>query len=144
MKPVTALLFSAVILLTASITAADAPDSAVRVPLEKYLAAHASGDGKLIVEAFHPDARIIALRDGKLGNMGRDQYVALFNGQPAPNEAQRKRWIESVRVDGDLATGVIVLDYPHARYVDHMALLRLEGGWVIVAKTAQVVSKPRS
>lgn len=109
-------------------------EAAVRETLEHYLAGHATGDGTHMQLAFHPDAMLFWVQDGELRQRTSADYIAGFTGRPAADEAQRKRWIESVDVAGTAASAKIVLDYPNGRFVDYMSLLSIDGEWKIVNK----------
>ncbi len=117
---------------------------AARVPLENYLKGHATGDGDYIRKAFHTEARVFSFSDGKLNQMTSAEFAARFTGKPATDEAQRKRWIESVKITGDAGFGVIVLDYPTVKFTDYMSLLKIDGEWKIINKTfyAEPKAKP--
>ena len=67
---------------------------AVRVPLDQYIKAHASGDGEFIRKAFHPTAKIMSVRDGKLNTLTAEEFATRFSGKPAADEAQRRRQID--------------------------------------------------
>ena len=121
--------------VTATATAQSAEEKAVRVPLEHYLQGHATGDGAHHRAAFHPEARLFFIRDGKLTTRTSEEYIAGASGKPAADEAQRKRWIESVDIAGNAAVAKIILDYPTTRFVDYMSLLKVDGEWKIVNKT---------
>ncbi|HEX6007974.1 MAG TPA: nuclear transport factor 2 family protein [Burkholderiales bacterium] len=117
-------------------------EQAVRVPLEHYLQGHATGDGAHFRAAFHPEARLFFIRDGRLSTRTSEEYIAGARGTPPADEAQRKRWIESVDIAGNAAVAKIILDYPTTRFVDYMSLLKIEGAWKIVNKT--FYAEPRS
>ena len=119
---------------TAAAQSAD-EEKAVRVPLEHYLQGHATGDGAHYRAAFHPDAKLFFIRDGKVTTRTSEEYIAGANGKPQADEAQRKRWIESVDIAGNAGVAKIILDYPTARFVDYMSLLKVDGEWKIVNKT---------
>ncbi|HET9441301.1 MAG TPA: nuclear transport factor 2 family protein [Longimicrobiales bacterium] len=121
--------------LTGPLSAQSAEEKAVRVPLEHYLQGHATGDGAHHRAAFHPEAKLFFIRDGKLATRTSEEYIAGSPGKPAADEAQRKRWIESVDIAGNAAVARIVLDYPNTRFVDYMSLLKIDGEWKIVNKT---------
>ena len=121
-----------------------AEEDAARVPLENYLKGHATGDGEFMKKAFHPDAKVFSFRDGKLQQLTSSEFAARFTGKPAPDEAQRKRWIESIKITGNAGVGVIVLDYPTVKFTDYMSLLKVDGEWKIINKTfyAEPKTKP--
>jgi Putative lumazine-binding len=125
-------------------SAQSAEEAAARVPLENYLKGHATGDGDYIRKAFHPEAKVFSFRDGKLNQLTLTEFTARFTGGPAPDEAQRKRRIESVKITGNAGVGVIVLDYPTVKFTDYMSLLKVDGEWKIINKTfyAEPRAKP--
>ena len=119
-----------------------ADEAGVRAALQHYLNGHATGSQDEMRQAFHPDARMTFVRDGKVVITPIAEYIARFTGQAAPDEPQRKRRITHVEVTGNAATGRIELDYPTAFIVDYMTLLKDDGRWVIIAKSFQ--STPRA
>ncbi|MBS1807952.1 MAG: nuclear transport factor 2 family protein [Acidobacteria bacterium] len=143
-------LLLAVALLAGSVLTAlaqqtsNAEESAARVPLENYLKGHATGEAEYFKKAFHPEAKLFWYRDGKLMTRTSAEYIAGAAGKPAPDEAQRKRWIESVKITGNAGIAVIVLDYPTVKFVDYMSLLKIDGEWKIINKTFYAESKPKS
>lgn len=114
---------------------------AVKIPLNNYLQAHATGDPEFIRKAFHRDARITAFRDGKLLNLSTEEFAGRFNGKAADDEARRKRTIESVDISGNAAIAKIVLDYPTVKFTDYMTLLKIDGEWKIVNKSFSAETK---
>lgn len=118
-----------------------AVDAAVRAPLEAYLRGHATGRAEDFRPAFHPDAQLWGMRNGTLIRMTSEEYINRAAGSPAADEAQRRRWIESIDVTGDTAVAKIVLDYPAVRFTDYMALSRIDGRWVIINKMFQAEPK---
>ncbi len=113
---------------------AQSEKDAVKVPLENYIKGHATGDGEYMKKAFHTEGNLIFIRDGKFTTRSFADYIAGFTGKSAADEAQRKRWIESVDVVGNAATAKIILDYPSAKLTDYMSLLKINGEWKIVNK----------
>jgi hypothetical protein len=124
--------------------AASADDQAgVRAALQHYLNGHATGDPEEFRKAFHPDARMTFVRDGKIVITPISEYIARASGKPAADEAQRKRRITDVAITGNAAVGRIELDYPSALLVDFMTLLKADGRWVIIAKSYHSAPKPK-
>ena len=105
-------------------------DAAVRKPLEAYLQGHATGDGAHMRQAFLPTAHIEGIRDGKFLSWTADG----FKGQPPADEAQRKRWIDSIDVSGNAAMARVTLDYPSGTFTDYFVLLKVDGEWKIANK----------
>lgn len=111
------------------------------VALTHYLQAHATGQRAHAEAAFFPDARMVWVTDGERRERAIADYIAGFGGEPAPDERERERWVERVEVSGAAAVATIVLDYPRARIVDFMTLLRADGEWRIIHKSFQVTPK---
>ena len=139
-----ALIVSAFAANAAFAQSAPADDEAgVRAALQHYLNGHATGNPEEFRKAFHPDARMTFVRDGKLVITPISEYIARSNGKPAADESLRKRRITGVEITGTAATGRIELDYPSAFLVDYMTLLKDDGRWVIIAKSFNSAPKPR-
>ena len=108
----------------------------VKIPLENYLKGHETGDAEYMKKAFYAEGKLIFIREGKYTTRTFEEYIAgMKDGKPAPDEAKRKRWIESIDVSGNAATGKIILDYPTVKFVDYMTLLKIDGEWKIVNKS---------
>ena len=118
-------------------------DAGVRATISLYLEGQATGNPDYYRQAFHPDARLHGVRDGKPEQRTLAEYLAIQSGRPATDESQRKRTVSNVVVTGDAAVATIVLDYPRALTTDHMSLIRADGRWLIVHKLYNAASKPR-
>ncbi|HXG67691.1 MAG TPA: nuclear transport factor 2 family protein [Blastocatellia bacterium] len=125
-----------------AIEARSAEEAAVRVPIENYFKGHATGDGAYIRKAFHPAAKVFAMRDGKLLELTAEEFASRFDGKPPADEAERKRRIESIDITGNAAVVKVVLDYPQVKFTDYMSLLKVDGEWKIVNKTFFADRKP--
>ena len=111
---------------------------AVRVPLENYIKAHATGDAEFARKAFHTEGNMIWIREGNYSSETFDAFIKrAFTGKPAADEDKRKngRKIETVDVTGNAAVARIVLDYPSVKFVDYMTLLKINGEWKIINKS---------
>ncbi|MDA0378467.1 MAG: nuclear transport factor 2 family protein [Bacteroidetes bacterium] len=117
---------------------ADLEESLVRVALRHYLRGHATGQASEHQQAFHEVANLHFMRDGALQTVTSAEYIGRASGQPAADEAERRRWIDWVDISGDAAVGKITLDYPGATLTDYMQLLKVDGQWKIVNKIFSV------
>ena len=113
---------------------ADSEEGAVRAALEHYVLGHATGDGAHHAMVFHDGANLYWVRDGELATRTSADYIAGAPGEPAEDEAQRRREITMVDVTGDAAVAKVVLDYPDVILTDYMSLLKIDGEWKIVNK----------
>lgn len=113
-------------------------------PIENYLQGHITGKAEYMRKAFHADARIVSFRDGVLHSLSVDEFSARFQGQPAADEAQRKRFIAQFDVVGNAGTAKVVLQYPGVTFTDYMTLLEIDGVWKIANKTFSAAPQPES
>ena len=141
------LFFIAIVLSTVAVQAfaqtADAEQLAIRIPLENYIKAHATGDGGNLGKSFYPEAKIQGIKpdDGKLISFKFEDYVKSFPGKPASDETKRKRKIETVEITKNAAIAKLVFDYPSVKITDYLLLLKIDGDWKIVNKIAQAEPK---
>jgi hypothetical protein len=127
--------FLVLVLQAFAVQAQNPEEAAVKVPIENYFKGHATGDGAYFKKAFHPDARLFFIREGKYSTLTSEEYIGRASGKPPADEAQRKRSIESVKITGNAAVVVVKLDYPSVTFTDYMSLLKIDGEWKIVNKT---------
>lgn len=114
--------------------AQNAEKEAVRKTVELYFQGQATGNGDFFRKAFHPDAKIMGMREGKLVQRTSEEFAAGASGKPPADEAQRKRTIESIDITGSAATVKVVLDYPTVKFTDYFTLLKIDGEWKIMNK----------
>jgi hypothetical protein len=127
-----------VCIMALAINAQTMEKDAVRVPLDNYIKAHATGDPEYAKRAFHTEGNMIWIRDGKYSSESFDSFIRrAFTGKPAADEDKRKdgRRIEAIDITGNAAVARIVLDYPSVKFVDYMTLLKVNGEWKIVNKS---------
>lgn len=113
---------------------AGAEDAAVRAAIEHYFQGHATGDGAHFRKVFHPESKLVFVREGKYAQRTSEEYISGSSGKPAADEAQRKRAIDWIDVTGDTAVVKLTLTYPAVTFTDYMALLKIDGEWKIVNK----------
>ncbi len=130
------------LLLTTPLFAQDNDQALVRAAVEKYFEAHATGQGSPLLEAFHPEWKMLWVKDGAFMTRTRDEYVSALKGNAPADEAQRKRTIEMVDITGNAAVAKLKLDYPAAVFTDYMLLLKIDGKWQVVSKAFH--SEPRA
>jgi hypothetical protein len=63
-----------------------------------------------------------------------DDYCALFDGQPAPDEPARSRRIDAVDVHGSVATATMTLRHGADTFTDVFLLIQADGRWRIANK----------
>ena len=112
---------------------------AIRDTIGLYFKGHATGDGDYFRQAFHEDAKLFWMRDGKLNQLSSADFAARANGTPPADEADRHRRIVNIDVSGNAAVVKVELDYPGALIYDYMSMLKVDGEWKIVNKTFHVM-----
>ncbi len=117
-----------------AVTPRQSEEDGVRAALEHYLQGHATGQAEHFRQAFHPEAKLFWVREGQLAQRTSADYIAGARGTPASDEADRRRWIESIDITGNAASAKIILDYPGVTFADYMSLLKVDGQWKIVNK----------
>ena len=111
-------------------------EAAIRQTVQYYFDGGTNRDSVALRKAFHPDARMLFARDGRLVVVPIGDFIARVAGEPLkPGEVDstRKR-VTSVDVTGDAAIARIELERPEGLIVDYMSLLKVEGRWQIVNK----------
>jgi hypothetical protein len=125
-----------------SVLADEKEKAAARIPLENYLKGHETGNPEYMKKAFYTEGKLIFVRDGKYTTRTFEEYIAgMKDGKPAADEANRKRWIESIDIAGNSGVGKIILDYPNGKFTDYMTLLKIDGEWKIVNKSFHLEPK---
>lgn len=111
-----------------------ADEEGVRSAIESYLGGHATGDPLHMRRAFLPTARIEGIREGQFTSWTLDAYCSLFPGQPADDEASRKRHIDMIEVSGTAAIAKATLVHGEVTFTDYFILLKVDGDWKIANK----------
>jgi hypothetical protein len=111
-----------------------APGDDVLGPLRAYIRGHATGDPAHFREAFLPTAHIEGIRNDAFVSWRLDDYCALFDGQPAPDEPARSRRIDAVNVHGTVATASMTLRHGADIFTDVFLLVCVDGRWRIANK----------
>jgi hypothetical protein len=135
------LLLLAALTIAAPAFAQEKDEAGARAAVDHYLAGHAAGSPDEFRAAFHPKAMLYWNRDGAFAERTSADYIAGASGKPAPDEAQRRRAIESLDVTGNAAMAKVVLDYPSVKFTDYLSLVKTGGEWRIVNKIFNVERK---
>ena len=109
------------------------PDDVLE-PLQAYIRGHATGDPAHFRRAFLPTAHVEGLREGRFVSWTLEEYCALFGGTPAADEADRRRRIERVDVEGTVGTATMTLWHGPDTFTDVFVLIRVDDEWRIANK----------
>jgi len=139
------MIFAFVVFSTSfEVSAQSAEIEAVRKPLESYLMGHKTGEAKYMKMAMHTEGKLMYIRDGKYTTVDFPDYIARMKPRTFTDENQRKRYIESIEVSGNIAVAKLILDYPTIHFTDYMTLLKTGKEWRIINKIAFSVRDPKN
>ena len=120
----------------ADLSARWADEAAIRQTVQYYFDGGKHRDSLTLRKAFHPDARMLFARDGKLAVVPIGEYITRVGSERLePGEVDStERKVVSVDVVGDAAVAKLELKRPNALLTDYMSLLKVDGRWLIVNK----------
>jgi hypothetical protein len=120
----------------ADLSARWADEAAIRQTVQYYFDGGKNRDSLTLRKAFHPEARMLFAREGKLVVVPIGEYITRVGSErPKPGEVDStERKVVSVDVVGDAAVAKIELKRPDALLTDYMSLLEVDGRWLIVNK----------
>jgi hypothetical protein len=100
---------------------------------------HAKSDAALMRQGFHPDFRMLVLREGKLTTVTLEEWIARLekgNRERTGPRPEIRHEFTHVDVTGNAAVVRLELhrDGKHT-FTDYLALYRFPDGWKIVSKT---------
>lgn len=116
------------------VQAQDDDDAQIRQVIGVYFRGHATANADTMRAAFLPTAHIEGIRNGAFTSWTVDEYVALFRGTPAPDEASRVRTIDVVDRSGAAAMAKATLKHGATTFTDYFVLLKSDGRWLIANK----------
>lgn len=147
MRP-TALLIAATTVCAAA-AAADlsarwADEAAIRQTVQHYFDGGRNRDSLALRKAFHPEARMLFAREGKLVVVPIGEYITRVGSEKLePGEVDStQRKVVSVDVVGDAAVAKLELKRAGALLTDYMSLLKVDGRWLIVNKIFTRETRP--
>lgn len=139
MRHTTLLVASAAALVlagAADLSARWADEAAIRQTVQYYFDGGKNRDSVALRKAFHPEARMLFAKDGKLAVVPIGEYIARVTEnklKPGEVDSTRRR-VTEVDVAGDAAIAKLELERPDALVTDYMSLLKVDGRWMIVNK----------
>lgn len=105
----------------------------IQLTLNDYLQGRPVIDVERIRRAFHPDAYIRTIIEGKLVQWTLPQYLDLV-AQATIQECQPE--LLSYTWDGDTGAAHVQLTFATFRFIDRFNLVKLDGKWLIMDKVS--------
>ena len=120
----------------ADLSARWADEAAIRQTVQYYFDGGKNRDSLTLRKAFHPEARMLFAREGKLVVVPIGEYITRVGSESLkPGEVDStERKVVSVDVVGDAAVAKLELKRPNTVLTDFMSLLKVDGRWLIVNK----------
>jgi hypothetical protein len=109
----------------------EAEKQSILLPINDYLEGRPVKDMGRLRRAFHPEAYIRAVVEGKLVQWTVPQYLDAVE-KAALQECQPE--ILSYTWDGDTASAHVQLTFPTFRFIDRFNLVKLDGKWLLMDK----------
>jgi protease I len=128
----------------ADLSARWADEAAIRQTVQYYFDGGKNRDSLTLRKAFHPEARMLFARDGKLVVIPIGEYITRVGSEKLkPGEVDStERKVASVDVVGDAAVAKLQLKRPGSLIADYMSLLKVDGRWLIVNKIFTRETRP--
>ena len=105
----------------------------ILLTLNDYLQGRPVKDIERLQGAFHPDAYIRTIIDGKLIQWTLPQYLELVAQAPL-QDCQPE--LLSFTWDGDTGSAHVQLSFASFRFIDRFNLIKLDGKWQIMDKVS--------
>lgn len=112
--------------------------AAVEKAVNYYLEGSLLGDPQIIGKAFHPDATVQGIRNGKHDVYDMKTFLGFFSTE---KPGKHTTHIISVDIEESAASVRAEWDMGTWKYVDYLSLLKNNGEWKIVTKIFTVVKK---
>lgn len=111
----------------------EAEKQLILLTLNDYLQGRPVIDIERLRRAFHPDAYVRTIIEGKLVQWTLPQYLDLV-AQATIQECQPE--LLSFTWDGDTGSAHVQLTFATFRFIDRFNLVKLDGKWLIVDKVS--------
>jgi hypothetical protein len=133
-----------ILLPTVAMSQSKSEHEAVKLVMQNFIGAYKTDDGNLMRKAFRSDGMMIGYTPstGKVAAVSGEEFANRFTGEPADDEAQRKRSFKILDITDNAALVKVTLDYPTWEGVDYLALTKINGNWMIVSKSYSGRAKP--
>jgi Putative lumazine-binding len=112
------------------------------VPVENYIKALETMNADTARLAFHKDARLVGVNRTGYFSIPIEEWMKNLTGTPGPDAAKWKRSYTIIDLTPTTGVAKVVLVHPNVTFIDHMALLNVDGEWKIVQKLSRAIRPP--
>lgn len=138
-KPLIAMWLAGAMLAIPTLSHANTTEDrqAVETVMRNFIRAFETDDQALLRSVLRSDGVMVGYSTSEhaIKTAIFNEWARNFTGEPAKDEAQRKRTFEILDVTDTGAVSKLVLDYPAWQGVDYIALQKIDGIWMIVSKS---------
>lgn len=103
----------------------------IRATIQQYFDGSHTDNPKLLKAAFHPDATLKYMKDGKYQMIPIQKYFTYFTNTKTREFKEKIYYVDNY---GNAANVKLSARYETYQFVDYMNLLKTEDGWRIVSK----------
>jgi hypothetical protein len=116
----------------------------IELTLQTYFDGLYEGDTAKLAAAFHPEAHLFSVTDGKLDDLPRQSWFGLVGSRPsaASRGLARHDWVVHIDRSGpNTAFAKVQCQIPPRYFTDYLTLVKLDSGWCIISKTFHTVTQ---
>lgn len=108
---------------------------AIAETVQTYVEGMVQADEKKLQTAFHPKASIVGYLGGEFVWDSLDEFIEAVKSVVEKPDTKPQWTLHSVDIVGDTAVARAETAVAGMTFTDTLSLLRVEGDWVVVAKT---------
>jgi hypothetical protein len=112
------------------------------VPVENYIKALETMNANTARLAFHKDARLVGVNRSGYFSTPIEEWMKNLTGTPSADAAKWNRSYKIIDLTPTTGVAKVVLVHPNVTFIDHMALLKIDGEWKIVQKLSRAIRPP--
>ncbi len=117
---------------TAVVSAQQSDYQKIEQTVSYYLDGGTNNDFETVKKAFHPNATMRGIRQGKYWETNAVEFFKSVI-KPGPKQ-NRKTRVAYINISDNIANARLEIEYPTFMFIDYMNLLKIDGDWKIVGK----------
>ena len=113
----------------------------IETVLQDYFNGYLNAEVDLVEKAFHPETRLYAVEDEKLGKTEMAEWAENLRARKIKGDVRfANQKVEFIDIADSTAVAKVVLTFAKYQFTDYLSLLKFEGGWIIVGKIYEMKS----